>query len=73
MPFGDGTGPRGQRLGTGRRGLRPGRGIMGGRGAGPGGYCVCPNCQSRVPHNQPGNPCYAIRCPECGAAMVREQ
>jgi len=31
MPYGDGTGSRGQ----------GGRGRMGGRGLGPSGYCVC--------------------------------
>lgn len=71
MPLRDGTGPRGQGSGAGRRGMGTGRGIRGGRGVGPGGYCVCPRCQTRVPH-QPGNPCYAIKCPECGGAMVRE-
>jgi predicted Fe-Mo cluster-binding NifX family protein len=39
-------------------------------GAGPGGDCVCPQCETRVPH-QPGNPCYNIICPQCGASMQR--
>ena len=75
MPRGDGTGPAGQGPKTGRgTGMGgTGRGRMGGNrpGAGPGGNCVCPNCGKKVPH-QPGNPCYKMKCPECGTAMVRE-
>ncbi len=58
-------------LGRGRGGGR-GQGRMGGTkpGAGPGGYCVCPNCGHKVPH-QLGKPCYNIGCPKCGARMVR--
>ena len=65
MPRGDGTGPpqgnaaRGGRMG----GNRP--------GAGPSGYCVCPKCSSRVPH-QRAVPCYNQNCPKCGTKMVRE-
>ncbi|RLG21446.1 hypothetical protein DRN74_02695 [Candidatus Micrarchaeota archaeon] len=47
-----------------------GRGRQGGFGLGPGGYCVCPNCGYRVPH-QRGSPCYVIKCPKCGAQMTR--
>ncbi len=71
MPRGDGTGPRGQ----GKSGAGQGRGAGRGRGgsfaAGPGGYCVCPNCGERTAHKQ-GNPCYEQRCPKCGMAMTRE-
>jgi len=65
MPRGDGTGP------PSGRGLRGGR--MGGTrpGAGPGGYCVCPGCGEKVPH-QLGTPCYTISCPKCGTRMARE-
>jgi hypothetical protein len=74
MPRGDGTGPKGQGPET-VRGMgdsdqkRGGRG--GGFGAGPSGYCLCPNCAERVPH-QLGTPCYKVKCPKCGTLMIRE-
>jgi hypothetical protein len=75
MPFGDGTGPRGQgSAGQGSGfGSGKGKGRMRGNnsGLGTGGYCICPNCQNRIVH-QRGNPCYALNCPKCGAQMVRE-
>jgi len=58
MPFGPGQGR--------------GRGRMGYYGLGPAGYCVCPNCGNRVPH-QRGLPCAQMKCPKCGSLMVREQ
>ncbi|MGA1870746.1 MAG: hypothetical protein ACMUJM_19600 [bacterium] len=73
MPFGDGTGPRGQGPGTGKgMGYGGGRGRMGGNrpGAGPGGSCVCPQCGTHVLHQQ-GVPCNNIDCPKCGNKMVR--
>ncbi|MBW1801413.1 MAG: hypothetical protein JRJ85_11890 [Deltaproteobacteria bacterium] len=73
MPRGDGTGPRGQGPGTGR-GIGQGgsgRGLGGGFAAGPGGYCVCPNCGERAPHER-GIPCFDQKCPRCGAEMTRE-
>ena len=54
-------------LGTPAGGF-PGR--MGGRGLGPGGVCVCPNCGTRVAH-QRGVACYSVQCPSCGSPMVR--
>lgn len=65
MPRGDGTGPP---KGRGQRGGR-----MGGNqaGAGPGGDCICPVCQTKLPHQQ-GTPCYDMICPNCGKTMVRE-
>ncbi|MGI6412314.1 MAG: hypothetical protein ACOXZ5_01355 [Syntrophomonadaceae bacterium] len=74
MPRRDGTGPAG--LGGGNVGLcRSGRGginreKMGGSGMGLGGLCQCPNCGTRVQH-QRGEPCKALRCPQCGSMMVR--
>ena len=55
-------------------GLRKrGRGSQpGGFGLGPGGYCVCPQCGERIPH-QRGVPCYTQNCPKCGSRMVRER
>jgi hypothetical protein len=62
-------GGRGQ--GQGRGGGR-GPGLGGGpKAAGPGGYCVCPNCGHKVPH-QLGQSCYQQQCPKCGTAMTRE-
>jgi len=59
------------RRGGGRRGQRGGRGQMGGsKAAGPGGQCICPNCNTTVPH-QVGVPCYNKTCPKCGAKMTR--
>jgi len=46
------------------------RGRMGGRGLGPGGECVCPKCEHRVPH-QRGVPCFQRKCPKCGSFMAR--
>jgi predicted Fe-Mo cluster-binding NifX family protein len=64
-----GTGP-GVAVGRGR-GMGRGRGGRGRRvGAGPTGNCVCPACGEHVSH-QPGLPCFEVRCPKCGAAMIR--
>ncbi len=43
----------------------------GGRGAGPGGQCLCTNCGTVVAHKQ-GIPCIEETCPNCGASMSRE-
>jgi hypothetical protein len=68
--FGSGQGGRGQGQGGGSGGGRRGR--MGGmrQGSGPGGNCVCPECGTKVPHQQ-GTPCYQQKCPQCGNMMVR--
>ena len=84
MPRGDGTGPtgkgpmtgkggRGAGAGGGGRGTETGgsgRGRMGGRGLGPAGECVCPQCGEKTPH-QAGIPCFEQKCPKCNTSMVR--
>ena len=75
MPGKDGTGPLGQGpVGGGGAGMgRGGRGRMGGNmAAGPGGYCMCPKCGEKIPHQQ-GMPCSSVTCPKCGLNMVRSQ
>jgi hypothetical protein len=71
MPGGDGTGPAGGGPGNGRGlGRGAGRGMMGGRGLGTGGECICPNCAYRATH-QRGVPCYEGKCSKCGTPMTR--
>ena len=53
-----------------RSGQDAGRGP--GFGEGPGGYCICPNCNHREPH-QIGTPCFEVKCPECNTTMIREK
>lgn len=50
----------------GRRGKNGGNNS----GAGPGGYCICPECGAKVQHIQ-GTPCYSQICPKCGSRMIR--
>lgn len=70
MPGGDGTGPIGQGP-VGGQGRGRGRGRQpGGFGLGLGGDCVCPACDTKVPHRR-GTPCNQAECPKCGAKMVR--
>jgi hypothetical protein len=72
MPFGDGTGPKGQGPGTGM-GIGGNRGRMGGNrpGSGPAGKCICPKCGAEKSH-QAGVPCYNQVCPKCGTKMIKE-
>ncbi len=79
MPGRDGTGPQGKGSGTGRgqgsgRGFRQsgGRGRNKGGAFGPGGYCVCAKCKTKIPHEQ-GTKCTEIKCPNCGHTMIREE
>ena len=68
---GRGTG-RGMGQGAGQgMGQGQGMGREGGFRAGPGGYCICPNCEERVPHEL-GCPCFENTCPNCGTTMTRE-
>lgn len=66
-------GRRGIRIGQGGgQGQGQGLGRMGGpKAAGPAGFCVCPQCGQRLPHER-GVPCSGQKCPGCGAAMTRE-
>ena len=74
MPRGDGTGPMGLGpMGPGN-GIRTGRGLgrMGGSfSVGVDGYCVCPNCGTKVKHER-AVPCASKKCPNCGTMMTRE-
>jgi hypothetical protein len=74
MPRGDGTGPKGAGPmtggGIGRETGAGGQGRIGGRGLGPTGECLCPQCGEKTPHER-GMPCYKQKCPKCGTAMVR--
>jgi len=38
---------------------------------GAGGFCVCPRCDHKTPH-QSGMRCIEQKCPKCGAKMLRE-
>ncbi|MHC4123814.1 MAG: trypsin-like peptidase domain-containing protein [Planctomycetota bacterium] len=46
-------------------------GRMGGQRLGPGGFLVCPNCGTQVPH-QRGIPASTVNCPSCGTQMMRQ-
>jgi hypothetical protein len=39
---------------------------------GPGGYCICSKCGTKVLHQQ-GVKCATVKCPDCGHAMIREE
>jgi len=41
------------------------------KGGGPGGYCVCPKCGYKIPH-QRGIPCSTLECPKCKINLVRK-
>ena len=57
------------------RGMGRGRGMGAGRGMGFGGpamTCVCTKCGYQM-QKQRGIPCLNLKCPKCGAPMVRGQ
>jgi electron transport complex protein RnfB len=74
MPgFARSQGPGGGAGGGQGRGLGPGGGRRGGGfGGGPGGFCVCPACGQKAPH-QRGVPCFEVKCPHCGTMMTRQE
>ena len=45
-------------------------GRQGGKALGPGGYCICENCNYKLKHES-GKPCYKIKCPKCSGNMKR--
>jgi len=40
-------------------------------GEGPGGYCACPKCGYKIPHER-GVPCSTFECPDCKINLVRK-
>ncbi len=65
--FGFGRGRRTNAPAGGGQGRQPG-----GYGLGPSGFCVCPQCGKKVPH-QRGVPCYTMKCEKCGIPLTRER
>ena len=64
---------KGQNTGSGQGlGRGGGQGRNKGGAFGPGGYCVCTKCSTKIPHQQ-GTKCTTIKCPECGHTMIREE
>jgi len=61
----------GRQGGKGSRDQVPETGAEGGTAAGPGGFCLCPECGTGIPH-QSGIPCVNVPCPACGRPMVRK-
>jgi hypothetical protein len=59
---------RGQGSGTAGGG---GQGRNKGGAYGPGGFCICTKCGTKVQH-QRGIKCTKVKCPECGHVMIRE-
>ncbi len=38
---------------------------------GAGGFCICVKCGFKLEHPE-GIPCKKLKCPKCGAQMIRE-
>jgi predicted Fe-Mo cluster-binding NifX family protein len=77
---GAGGGSGGRGAGGGRGGGRGQGGGQGGWGAGrmggpvsagPDGWCLCPGCGHRQPHER-GVPCNQVTCSQCGGPMIRD-
>ncbi len=56
----------------GEKGAHEGKGKNGGGSKGPGGFCACHACGTRVEHMQ-GVKCTTLHCPNCGHKMIREE
>jgi cation diffusion facilitator family transporter len=41
------------------------------KGEGPNGYCICPKCNYKIPHER-GIPCSKFLCPKCKINLIRE-
>lgn len=54
------------------RNMGRGQGRNKGGAFGPGGFCICNKCGTKVPH-QRGVKCTTLKCPECGHTMIREE
>jgi len=39
---------------------------------GPGGYCVCLKCGTKIQHTK-GIKCTTLKCPECGHTLIRDE
>lgn len=52
-------------------GIKRGRGRKKGGSLGPGGYCICLKCGYKTQHEESVK-CTTIKCPVCGAEMIRE-
>ncbi|HUW71974.1 MAG TPA: cation diffusion facilitator family transporter [Candidatus Humimicrobiaceae bacterium] len=60
----------GQGFGWQRRGRFKGE-LEKAAGEGPGGYCVCPECDYKIPHER-GVPCSTLECPNCKIKLIRK-
>jgi len=60
----------GRGFGWQRRGRFKGK-VSEAQGRGPGGFCFCPKCGYKIPH-QRGTPCSILECPKCKIKLVRK-